>query len=482
MSFFSRRHYFSSLVIISSTSLFCFYHHHQQQKYQVLAFCKNNNSRNVDNDGDSERELVTLIPPLLDPIEDHVLHYLPCHRPARSGGIRLEKESLLPQQDRVVFHNYGHGGAGWSTFYGCVKYVVEQLFEKEVENASKNELNKKKSEIPVAVIGSGVMGLTTAMLLYQRGYKKITIFSESNSETDDLTSHKAAGLLGVFALSSANDEKAKVIETACLDTMKFYLRVLLGGKEDRQVDDDEFSLLPPSDFVRRLPRYFEGCETSSDCGLFVQHGLMKPEKKVLVQFQKDDGTTTKPIKLICFEDAIFMDTRKIMHWMEDVVFEKMKIPRIVGKVESFLSTSSSTTTEGETSSIPPEYKYVFNCTGCGSRELAGDTKLKRNGGHLIELRNQGPNRRTTHELNYVYDIVISEGKVEYETKTTTATAEGRKNSSLLKTDQYLYFIPKGDGGVLGGSMIYDMSEEDVFPYQEFERILKSARQHFYGES
>jgi hypothetical protein len=46
----------------------------------------------------------------------------------------------------------------------------------------------------------------------------------------------------------------------------------------------------------------------------------------------------------------------------------------------------------------------------------------------------------------------------------------------------LYFIPKGDGGVLGGSMIYDMSEEDVFPYQEFERILKSARQHFYGES
>lgn len=466
MFFFTGRHLSSPLFLFasasSSTFLLCFFHKRQQQlQEQSPAFC-NNNNRNSDIDGDCDRELITLIPPLLDPIENHILHYLPCHRPSRSGGIRLEKESLLPQQDRLVFHNYGHGGAGWSTFFGCVKYVVEQLFEKEVE-----ENKTKKEEIPVAVVGSGVMGLTTAIQLYQKGYKNITIFSESNSETDDLTSHKAAGLLGVFALSSANDEKTKVIETACLDTMKYYLRVLLGYDDGREP-------LPPSEFVRRLPRYFEGCETSSDCGLFVKHGLMKPEKKVLVQFRKEDGTTTKAIKLICFEDAIFMDTRKIMHWMEDVVFERMKIPRIVGKVDNFLSSSIITS---ETTSIPPTFKYVFNCTGCGSKELAGDTKLKRNGGHLIELTNQGSNRRTTHELNYVYDIVISEGKVEYENETTITSATGRKS---LKADQYLYFIPKGDGGVLGGSMIYDMSEEDAFPYQEFERILKNARQHFYG--
>lgn len=43
-------------------------------------------------------------------------------RPFRKDGIRLEKE-VLPGGTMVV-HNYGHGGDGYQTSYGCANDVV----------------------------------------------------------------------------------------------------------------------------------------------------------------------------------------------------------------------------------------------------------------------------------------------------------------------------------------------------------------------
>ena len=43
-------------------------------------------------------------------------------RPYRQGGTRVEKEVL--DAGAVVVHNYGHGGEGYQTSYGCAGDVV----------------------------------------------------------------------------------------------------------------------------------------------------------------------------------------------------------------------------------------------------------------------------------------------------------------------------------------------------------------------
>lgn len=43
-------------------------------------------------------------------------------RPVREGGARVERERI----DGVhVIHNYGHGGAGYQSSYGCAQAAVE---------------------------------------------------------------------------------------------------------------------------------------------------------------------------------------------------------------------------------------------------------------------------------------------------------------------------------------------------------------------
>lgn len=47
-------------------------------------------------------------------------------RPERVGGVRLEKEV---DSDIMVVHNYGHGGSGYSSSYGCAESVLDLIIE-----------------------------------------------------------------------------------------------------------------------------------------------------------------------------------------------------------------------------------------------------------------------------------------------------------------------------------------------------------------
>ena len=85
-------------------------------------------------------------------------------RPFREDGVRLEKEKI---QGKTVYHNYGHGGGGVSLGYGCARHVIENLFVPDKVPLSE----------PLAVLGSGVIGLTTALLLLEKGYS-VNIYAE----------------------------------------------------------------------------------------------------------------------------------------------------------------------------------------------------------------------------------------------------------------------------------------------------------------
>jgi glycine/D-amino acid oxidase-like deaminating enzyme len=73
-------------------------------------------------------------------------------RPYRPSGFRVEREQL---GDKVLVHNYGHGGGGITLSWGTAKMTVD--------------LGYDTSKPDVAVLGSGAVGLATARLLQERG-------------------------------------------------------------------------------------------------------------------------------------------------------------------------------------------------------------------------------------------------------------------------------------------------------------------------
>ncbi|RDC65326.1 FAD-dependent oxidoreductase [Adhaeribacter pallidiroseus] len=81
-------------------------------------------------------------------------------RPYRLLGPRLDVEML---GNKTIVHNYGHGGSGFSLSWGTGQI------------AANNAAATGKKEI--AVIGCGIVGLTTARLLQEQG-KTVTIYDK----------------------------------------------------------------------------------------------------------------------------------------------------------------------------------------------------------------------------------------------------------------------------------------------------------------
>src|SRR5947209_12693691 len=92
--------------------------------------------------------------PQLAPIrahEDRLFRITVCTRPFRAAGPRIETERI---GDKVVVHNYGHGGSGWSLSWGSSTLATELALK-----------TNTRPNPDVAVIGCGALGLTSATLL-----------------------------------------------------------------------------------------------------------------------------------------------------------------------------------------------------------------------------------------------------------------------------------------------------------------------------
>lgn len=81
-------------------------------------------------------------------------------RPFRPSGFVVRAETL---GDKLLVHNYGHGGGGVTLSWGTAELAVEQV------------LASGRSG-PAAVLGCGVVGLATARLLQDRGFS-VTIYA-----------------------------------------------------------------------------------------------------------------------------------------------------------------------------------------------------------------------------------------------------------------------------------------------------------------
>ena len=82
-------------------------------------------------------------------------------RPHRDGGFVVRADRL---GDKTLIHNYGHGGAGMSISWGTGAMAADLALAHEHRQ--------------VAVIGSGVAGLTVARQLQRRGFD-VTIYARA---------------------------------------------------------------------------------------------------------------------------------------------------------------------------------------------------------------------------------------------------------------------------------------------------------------
>jgi len=96
-------------------------------------------------------------------------------RPGRVGGFRLATEKLT---EKLVVHNYGHGGDGYTLSWPCAQWAADQISAAQPKS--------------IGIVGAGVSGLTTAWLLARRGVK-VTIYADKFSP--DTTSNIAGDII-----------------------------------------------------------------------------------------------------------------------------------------------------------------------------------------------------------------------------------------------------------------------------------------------
>ncbi|MBI1405060.1 MAG: FAD-dependent oxidoreductase [Caulobacter sp.] len=102
-----------------------------------------------------------VVPPLapLKMRADRITRITVCLRPFRDAGPRLDVEQVAGKR---VVHNYGHGGSGWSLSWGSARIAAAKALQGGTRE--------------VAVIGCGVIGLTSALTLLRAG-AKVTIYA-----------------------------------------------------------------------------------------------------------------------------------------------------------------------------------------------------------------------------------------------------------------------------------------------------------------
>lgn len=268
--------------------------------------------------------------------ESRLIRTLAGLRPYRASGFVVRREQL---GDTALVHNYGHGGGGITLSWGSSKLATDLGLPGHIG--------------PVAVLGAGIMGLSTARLVQDAGFP-VTIYTAELPP--DTTSNIAGGQFfahRVYERGSATPEFLAQF-TRALDYSWRRFQIMVG---------DDYG-------IRWLPTY----EQAS-----------RPEPKQLPTFPPIDRMLRAAEHPFPFEstlryDTLYVETGRYLRQL-------LRDFRVAGgKLERRRFGSPA-----EIAALPE--RLVFNCTGLGSRELFGDSELRPARGQLAILLPQS-------EVNY----------------------------------------------------------------------------------
>jgi D-amino-acid oxidase len=252
-------------------------------------------------------------------------------RPYRRSGFVVRAEQL---GEKRLVHNYGHGGGGITLSWGSSKLATE--------------LGLQGHSGPVAVLGSGVMGLSTARLVQEAGFP-VTIYAAALPP--DTTSNIAGGQFHPYAVFHEGEVTPEF--------MAQFAKAL-------EYSWRRFQIMVGDDYgIRWLPTYVE-----SDAPEAQPIAYFPPVNRALSQAEHPF-----PLQNVVRYDTMYIETgRYLRQMMRDVQLAGGKI-----EVRRFAKPT-------DIAALPEA--LVFNCTGLGSRDLFGDADLHPARGQLVILEPQ----------------------------------------------------------------------------------------------
>ena len=285
-------------------------------------------------------------------------------RPYRDEGFVVEAERM---GDKLLVHNYGHGGAGVTLSWGTSSLAVDIAREVIQNSQAPTRSRARTTRRPprrFAVLGCGVMGLSTAILLQRRLQGEGTVVTIYAKDLPPQTTSNIAGAW--WSPTSAYDAQvasAKFLEqfhVACRISNRAFQELVGAEYGVRWIDSYELitreaslarelaggnDLYPQTEIHRNPEQYFGFPFARQFSSMLIEpHTYLRA---LLRDFYVAGG------KLVVKE---FRNREEVARLQEQV---------------------------------------VFNCTGLGARELFGDQKLGPVRGQLEVLLPQP-------EIDYCY--------------------------------------------------------------------------------
>lgn len=285
------------------------------------------------------RDACSPLPPVdVDPAR--VVRAYACLRPYRRSGFVVRRDAL---GDKALVHNYGHGGAGITLSWGS--------------SALATSLGVPGHSGPAAVIGAGVMGLTTARLLQEAGLP-VTIY------TAQLPPNTTSSLAGGQWGPTGHYREAAVTP----DWRSQYKAALaISWRRFQALDPERYG-------IRWLPTYTEADRVGSP-GLEAYY----PDSRLLRA-----ASHPFPDQELAVYRTMYVEVGRFMAQLtEDFLRAGGRM-----QVRSFASPD-------ELSAISE--RLIFNCTGLGARQLFGDEELGPVRGQIVVLPPQP-------EVRYAYTL------------------------------------------------------------------------------
>jgi glycine/D-amino acid oxidase-like deaminating enzyme len=329
--------------------------------------------------------------PIIHASWDRVIRTTVGLRPHRDAGFMLRADKL---DSKLLIHNYGHGGSGMSLSWGTGSLAAD--------------LAVQQAERRAAVIGCGVVGLTSARQLQRRGFD-VTIYAMS--VPPDTTSNMSlagftptSGLVQNDRRTSDWDEQFRHAAEIAYRQLQLlagpnygvsWIRNYTPSESVPQSAGGENTLLPPQ---------------------------LQPGEVVLGPgehpFATKYAVETPSIRI---EPSIYLDAlvRDFLMFGGRIVIRKFETPRDLAQLTE---------------------PVIINCTGLGSRALFGDQEL-------IPVKGQ-----LTH--------LVPQPEIDYQTGGGPGDAAPRGVFSI-------HMMPRRDGIALGGTQ-----ERNVWTLEPNEEARK----------
>lgn len=304
--------------------------------------------------------------------------------------------------NKTLIHNFGHGGAGMSLSWGTASMAADMALPHQDRRA--------------AVMGSGVVGLTSARELQRRGFE-VTVYA-ATVPPDTTSNMSLAGFTptsGLVDMTSRTPEWDAQFREAV--TIAYRRLQLLAGPK---YGISWIMNYAPTDNEAAGRGGFGGPNPLMPAGI--------PNPRVVLQPGEHPFPTRFAVERseMRIEPSIYLDAlmSDFLLWGGKVVIRRFETPRDVAALDQ---------------------DVIINCTGLGSKALFNDPELMPLKGQLT--------------------VLVPQAEITYSTS-------GGARPPATPEAGFVHMMPRSDGIVLGGTSLRDDWSLEVNE-KERQRIVEA---------